>query len=77
MGFEKLNHIPGTHSIAKRVKTNPEKIQGTHSWRTPDTIEELQTFLGICNYQKKFLKDYSIIVRLLKDLLNKSNTNKK
>uniref|UniRef100_A0A3B3RBJ3 Gypsy retrotransposon integrase-like protein 1 n=1 Tax=Paramormyrops kingsleyae TaxID=1676925 RepID=A0A3B3RBJ3_9TELE len=47
------------------VSTDPEKVQALKTWPRPQTLRELQSFLGFTGYYRRFVKDYSKIVRPL------------
>ena len=50
------------HIISKDgVATDPQKIDKVKNWPTPNCQEELQSFLGLCNYYRKFIPNYSHI----------------
>ena len=64
------------HIISERgVETDPDKITAVTNWATPNSNEELQSFLGFCNYYRRFIHEYAKIVRPLEDLLRLANTN--
>jgi hypothetical protein len=62
-----LGHIIG----AKGVQVHQEKIQAIIDWPTPKTLTELKSFLGICNYYRKFVKGFSQLCAPLTDLTRK------
>ena len=47
---------------------DPSKVQVIQDWPEPKTIKELQSFLGFMNFYRKFICDYSKIVRPLTQL---------
>jgi hypothetical protein len=53
------------------VKMDPEKLSGIMEWPTLKTVKEVQSFLGFCNFYRRFIKDYSAIARPLFDLTKK------
>ncbi|XP_054709030.1 uncharacterized protein K02A2.6-like [Uloborus diversus] len=58
------------HKISKEgVKPDVKKIQAIIDLKKPNNKEELKRFLGMCNYQMKFLKDYATISEPLYTLL--------
>lgn len=61
---EYLGHI----LKAGRVAVNPNKAQAIESWETPTSRKELQSFLGLVNYYRRFIKNCSKIVKPLTDL---------
>lgn len=50
------------------VKTDPEKTETLKTWPRPQTLKELQSFLGFTGYYRRFVKDYSKIVKPLTSL---------
>lgn len=59
-----LGHIVSEHG----VETDPEKIQALKTWPSPQNLKELRSFLGFSGYYRRFIKDYSRIVKPLNDL---------
>ena len=53
------------------VKTDDAKIAIIRDARVPRNRKELQSFLGLTNYFRKFIKDYSKIVLPLTELTKK------
>ena len=62
-----LGHIiePG------RIRMDPKKIKAITEWKAPCTVTELRSFLGLANYYRHFVKNYSRIAQPLMDLLKK------
>jgi hypothetical protein len=50
------------------------KIQAITNFNQPKTIKGVQRFLGLCNYYRSFIKNYSSIASPFFDLLKKSNS---
>lgn len=46
--FKYLGHIVSE----KGIETDPEKIATLKTWRKPNNLKELKTFLGFCGYSK-------------------------
>jgi len=40
------------------VSTNSKKIKSIEEWSTPKNIKEVQRFLGLCNYYRRFVKNF-------------------
>lgn len=59
-----LGHIVSQHG----VETDPDKIEALKSWPTPRNLKELRSFLGFSGYYRRFVQDYSKIVKPLNDL---------
>src|SRR4051812_19078036 len=64
---EYLGHIISSHGIA----TDPKKVETIRVWPQPKNIKEVQSFLGLCNYYRRFIGDYSKIATPLTDLTHK------
>ena len=47
------------------------KVQAILNWPPPSKVVELQSFLGLANYYRKFIQRYSKKVAPLTDLLKK------
>ena len=57
------------HIISKNgVRTDPSKIASMKELNEPTNRKELQTFLGMCSYYRKFIKDFASISSPLYDL---------
>lgn len=59
-----VGHIVSENGIS----TDPAKVEAVAHWKQPTDLHSLQSFLGFCGYYRRFIKNYSIIVRPLTDL---------
>ncbi len=50
------------------IRMDPVKIAGIAEWPTPTKKRELQLFLGFTNFYRKFIKNYSKVVKALTQL---------
>lgn len=57
-----------------RIRMDPAKVQAIQEWQPPTNVSELRSFLGLANYSRKFVRDYSKIALPLTELLKKSQT---
>ncbi|KAI6789405.1 hypothetical protein KC331_g215 [Hortaea werneckii] len=53
------------------VRIDPAKTTSIQEWPTPKTVKDIQSFLGLANYNRKFIKDYSKTAKPLTDLTKK------
>lgn len=63
-----LGFIVGTDGI----EVDPEKISVVRNWKTPTTVRGIQSFLGFCNFYRRFMQNYSRIARPLSRLTSKN-----
>ena len=52
---------------------DPKKIDAVHDWPAPRNVHELQQFLGLGNWLRRFVQGYSSIVKPLTSLTGKAN----
>jgi transposase InsO family protein len=50
------------------VKMSQEKVQAVLEWKSPQSLMEVQQFLGFANFYRRFIRDYSKIARPLTEL---------
>ena len=53
------------------IGPNKRNIQAVTLFLTPAKIKEVRAFLGLCNYYRRFIKNYSVLAGLLLQLLKK------
>ena len=59
-----------------KVSPRPEKLKSIQEIDTPQTKRELRSFLGVTNYYRKFIPNYSAIAAPLTDRTRNSEPNK-
>lgn len=60
------------HIVEKgAIKPSPNKIQAVQRFKEPKTIKQIQSFLGLTGYFRKFIREYAQIARPLSNLLRK------
>jgi len=50
---------------------DPEKIKAIAEWEALTSIKGVRSFLGFANFYRRFIKDFSDLVRPLTDLTHK------
>jgi len=55
----------------KGVKMQKEKVEEMLNWPTPKNVKEVQKFLGLANYYRRFIKNFAKIAVLLHVLVRK------
>lgn len=63
-----LGHIISGNGIA----TDPTKVAALQNFPVPTDVHKLRSFLGTCNYFRRFIRKYAEVVRPLTDLLKQS-----
>ena len=53
------------------VKVDPDKLKPILNLQAPSSVKKLQSFLGMVNYQRAFIKNYAMIAKPLYELLKK------
>lgn len=59
-----VGHIVSADGVA----TDPEKLEAVARWPKPTDLKSLRSFLGFCGYYRRFIANYSVIVRPLTEL---------
>jgi len=53
------------------IKMEEEKVKGVLDWPTPKGVKNIQKFLGLANYYRQFIKDFTSIARPLHNMVKK------
>ena len=53
------------------IEMEKEKVDGVLSWLEPKNIKDVRKFLGLANYYRRFIKDFTQIARLMNMLTRK------
>lgn len=67
--LEYLGHL----ITSEGVKPNPAKIGAIKNFKAPTNVKEVQCFLGLAGYYRKFIKNFSHIAKPLTTLIKKDN----
>jgi hypothetical protein len=60
------------HTISQAgIAVDPDKVQDVMNWKPPTTIRQIRSFLGSAGYYRRFIPDFSRIVKPMTKLLKK------
>ena len=59
--------------VHHRISMEPKKTEAIRTWPIPASIKEIQAFLGLVSFYRKFIRNFSSIVAPLIDCLKKGN----
>ena len=69
-----LGHI----LLAKGISANPEKVEKVRTWPVPKNIKEVQSFLGLASYYRRFIDKFAEKAQCLHELVGPtSNKHRK
>jgi len=55
----------------ERIKIEEAKVKVVLDWPVPKSVKDIQKFLGLANYYKRFIEGFAKIARLLHELTKK------
>ena len=58
----------GFRVTTKGLEPDPTKVDSIKEWTAPETVKDVRSFLGLCNFYRRFVKDYAKIAAPLTDL---------
>jgi len=62
-----LGHVVSESGIA----TDPAKVQAVQEWPTPVNVTEVRSYIGLCSYYRRFVKDFATVAGPLHALTGK------
>ena len=58
------------HILSKNgISVDPTKVQEVMDWKAPTSVHEVQSFLGLASYYRRFIPDFSKIAKPMTRLL--------
>jgi hypothetical protein len=64
-----LGHVVSPEGII----VDPSKVKEVLDWKLPMTMSEVRSFLGLAGYYRRFILNFSKIVKPVTELLKKEN----
>jgi hypothetical protein len=59
----------GNVLFAKRITVDPSKVKDILEWKPPTTVHQVLSFLGLVGYYRRFIPDFSKLVKPIRSLL--------
>lgn len=69
--FQKQIEYLGTIISHGSIKMDPSKVTGVTDWPTPARVKQVQAFLGLANFYRRFIQDFAKIAKPLTMLTRK------
>ncbi|KAG8481067.1 hypothetical protein CXB51_025811 [Gossypium anomalum] len=68
-----LGHVVSTEGI----KVDPRNIEAILEWKPPRSVSEIQSFLGLAGYYRRFVEGFSVMAAQLTKLIRKGLESRK
>jgi hypothetical protein len=87
-GYESTNCMPSSASLSsgsrkyhswvmwyhlRGITVEPSKVKEVLDWKSPISVFEVRSFLGLASYSQWFILNFSKIAKLITELLKKGN----
>jgi hypothetical protein len=57
--------------LAEDIAVDPSKVQEVHDWKSPRSVTQIHSFLGLAGYYRRFIPNFSKIAKPMTKLLEK------
>jgi hypothetical protein len=57
----------------KGIMVDPGKVRDVLDWKPPTSMHQVQSFLGLAGYYRKFILNFFKIAKTITELLKKGN----
>jgi hypothetical protein len=87
-GYESTSCMPSSASLSsgsrkyhswvmwyhlRGIMVEPSKVKEVLDWKSPISVSEVRSFLGLASYSQWFISNFSKIAKLITELLKKGN----
>jgi len=71
--FHKEMELLGIRVTTEGFEMEDKKVTEVWQWQPPKNVKGVQSFLGFCNFYRRFIKNFLLIARPLHDLEQKNH----